>query len=233
MAELRRYGLLTPADDGYSVHRPVQAVTRHLLTEDGEADAWAIAVTDMLACAVPRPPATAATLATWKRLEPHVRHHLAVTPVPDEPRAHLLRHNLGPWIGESGDAATARDLYAALLADRERILAPGHTLLLLTRQSLAYWTGQAGDPATARDLAAALLPDYQRELGPDHPSTVAARHQLARWTGRAGDPGAAAHGRPLAESGQADGEDVHGRNVDADGGAHLGQDDGGHRFAGG
>ena len=89
--------------------------------------------------------------------------------------------------GEAGDAAGARDQFAALLPVRERVLGPEHPETLETRHDLARWTGEAGDAAGARDQFAALLPVRERVLGPEHPETLETRHDLARWTGEAGD----------------------------------------------
>ena len=89
--------------------------------------------------------------------------------------------------GEAGDAAAARDLFAALEPVYERVLGPEHPHTLLTRHELAAWTGEAGDAAAARDQFAALLPVFERVVGPEHPDTLAARASLASWTGEAGD----------------------------------------------
>ena len=101
------------------------------------------------------------------------------------------RAGLARSTGEAGDAAAARDQYAALLPVRERVLGPEHPDTLTTRANLAYWTGRAGDAATARDQFAALLPVQERILGPEHPHTLNARGNLSRWTGWAGDAAAA------------------------------------------
>ena len=65
------------------------------------------------------------------------------------PSTHTLttRHNLASWTGQAGDAAGARDQYAALLPVRERVQGAEHPHTLTTRHNLAYWTGQAGDTA--------------------------------------------------------------------------------------
>jgi hypothetical protein len=81
--------------------------------------------------------------------------------------------------GQAGDMAGARDLLAAPLPDRERVLGPDHPATLTTRASLARWTWEAGDVAGARDLLAALLPIRSRVLGPEQPSTLTARSNLA------------------------------------------------------
>ena len=77
----------------------------------------------------------------------------------------------------AGDAAGARDQFAALLPVRERVLGAEHPDTLTTRANLAYWTGQAGDAAGARDQLAALLPVRERVLGAEHPDTLTTRAQ--------------------------------------------------------
>jgi hypothetical protein len=108
----------------------------------------------------------------------------------DHPDTLPTRSHLATWTGASGDPATARDLFTALLQDHERVLGPDHPHTLTTRIHLATWTGEAGNPTAARDLLTALLPDLARVLGPDHPHTRTSRGNLATWTGRAGDPAA-------------------------------------------
>jgi hypothetical protein len=105
----------------------------------------------------------------------------------EHPDTLAARAELACWTGEAGDAAAARDQFAALLPVDERVLGPEHPETLTARGELAYWTGAAGDAAAARDMYAALLPVRERVCGPEHPDTLAARGQLARWTGHAGN----------------------------------------------
>ena len=67
---------------------------------------------------------------------------------------------------QAGDAAGAREQFAALLSICERVLGPEHLDTLSARHHLAYWTGEAGNAAGARDQYAALLPIRERVLGP-------------------------------------------------------------------
>ena len=97
------------------------------------------------------------------------------------------RASLARWTGQAGDAAGARDQYAALLPISERVLGAEHPDTLAARANLARWTGQAGDAAGARDQCAALLPIFERVLGAEHPDTLNTRSNLAHWTGQAGD----------------------------------------------
>jgi hypothetical protein len=106
---------------------------------------------------------------------------------PDHPDTLTSRVNLAFWTGAAGDAAGARDAFAALLPVRERVEGPEHEEALTTRHSLAYYIGEAGDAAGARDAFAALLPTIERVQGREHLDTLSARHELAYWTGEAGD----------------------------------------------
>ncbi|MGP7998341.1 MAG: tetratricopeptide repeat protein [Streptosporangiaceae bacterium] len=97
------------------------------------------------------------------------------------------RHSRAYWTGEGGDAAAARDQYAALVPDREQALGAEDPETLIGRHELARWTGEAGDAASARDQYAVLLPIEERVLGRENPVVLNTRHELARWTGSAGD----------------------------------------------
>ena len=103
----------------------------------------------------------------------------------------VARAGLARWTGNAGDAAAARDQFAALLPVDERVLGAEDLDTLTVCSDLANWTGHAGDAAAARDQSAALLPVLERALGAEHPLTLTARGSLARWTGAAGDPAAA------------------------------------------
>ena len=106
---------------------------------------------------------------------------------PGHPGTLDAHHQLAHWTGKAGDAAAARDQYAALLPVCGRILGPEDPTSLAARYGLARWTGEAGDAAGARDQFAALLPVRERVLGREHPDTLKVRHSLAYWIGEAGD----------------------------------------------
>ena len=99
------------------------------------------------------------------------------------------RIQLAIWTGWAGDAAGARDQFAALLPVSERVLGAEHPDTLVTRAELAGWTGWTGDAAGARDQFAALLPVYERVQGAEHPHTLTARASLATVTGAGGGCG--------------------------------------------
>jgi len=110
---------------------------------------------------------------------------------PEHPGALATRSELAYSAGQAGDAAAARDQFAALLPVAERVLGPEHPDTLINRHTLANFAGYAGDTAAARDQFAALLRIRERVFGADSPDTLVARFNLAYWTGRAGDAAAA------------------------------------------
>jgi hypothetical protein len=110
---------------------------------------------------------------------------------PEHPGALATRSELAYSAGQAGDAAAARDQFAALLPVAERILGPEHPDTLLNRHNLANFAGYADDAAAARDQFAALLRIRERVSGADARDTLVARFNLAYWTGRAGEAAAA------------------------------------------
>ncbi|HJY58778.1 MAG TPA: tetratricopeptide repeat protein [Streptosporangiaceae bacterium] len=110
---------------------------------------------------------------------------------PEHPGALATRSELAHSVGQAGDAAAARDQFAALLPIAERVLGPEHPDTLINRHNLANFAGYAGDAAAARDQFAALVRVRERVFGADSPDTLMARFNLAYWTGRAGDAAAA------------------------------------------
>jgi Domain of unknown function (DUF4062)/Tetratricopeptide repeat len=105
----------------------------------------------------------------------------------EHPSTLTARAFLADWTGRAGDAAGARDQFAALVPVIEQVSDAEYPDTLTVRAGLAHWTGEAGDVAGARDQYAALLPVRERVLGAEHPDTLATRTGLARWTGEAGD----------------------------------------------
>ena len=103
---------------------------------------------------------------------------------PEHPDTLTTRANLAHWTGEAGDAAGARDQFAALLPVRERVLGPEHPDTLDHPAQPRPLDRGGGDPAGARDQYAALLPVRERVLGPEHPDTLTTRANLAYWTRR-------------------------------------------------
>ena len=70
-------------------------------------------------------------------------------PAPEDQDTLASRASLAHLTGKAGDAAGARDRFAALLPVEERVLGPEHPLTLTTRDDLAEWTGRTGDGCTS------------------------------------------------------------------------------------
>ena len=70
---------------------------------------------------------------------------------PDHPDTLAAREELAHWTGCAGDAAAARDQFAALLPAYERVRGPEHAETLAVWYQLAHWTALARDAATTQD----------------------------------------------------------------------------------
>lgn len=69
----------------------------------------------------------------------------------------------GSPTGEAGDAAGARDQFAALLPIHKRVSGPGDPGTRRAHASLVHWTGQAGE-ANSRTFSAQAGPSDSRSL---------------------------------------------------------------------
>ena len=180
---LRRYSLVTPADDGsVSVHRLVQAVTAGQMPAD-LAREWHQAAAALIEAAIPDDTARPETWPVYAALLPHAQAALA-----DDSYGMA---QIAQYLGLSGSYAVARDLQKRVLHAQERVHGPEHPHTLIARHELARWTGLAGDTAAARAQYAELLSEFMRVLAPEHPETLISRGHLATWTGEAGDAAAA------------------------------------------
>ena len=89
-----------------------------------------------------------------------------------QPNVHVVLYRTGNSLGESGQAAAARDYFRRLTAATRRHLSPDHLHTLAARHHLARWQGKAGDAAGAAAAFEKLLGDRLRIQGPDHPHTL-------------------------------------------------------------
>ena len=114
------------------------------------------------------------------------------SPAPSTPRRSRARANLAHWTGEAGDAAAARDQFAALLPVRGaglRRRAPEHPDR--PRQPRPLDRARRGMRPRPGTSSPRCCPVRERVLGAEHPDTLTTRGNLARWTGAAGDAAAA------------------------------------------
>ncbi|WBB63917.1 tetratricopeptide repeat protein [Streptomyces sp. WMMC500] len=98
-----------------------------------------------------------------------------------------ILYRTGVSLGESGQAAAARDYFSSLAQEAACQLGPHRIGCLTARDHAAQWLGEAGDAAGAARAYEELLSDWLRHFHPDHPGVLVCRHNLARWRGHAGD----------------------------------------------
>jgi hypothetical protein len=90
IGELRDHSLITPVgQDTVAVHRLVQAATRDQL--GSRSYDWADRAQELLVAAMPEPPITAVSLATWNLMRTHADTLIDHLPSEDPPRCPLAR----------------------------------------------------------------------------------------------------------------------------------------------
>ena len=179
IAALRRYSLLTLADDGSAlVHRLVQTVTADQMPT-ALVGQWQHATAALIEAAIPAACDRPDTWPVFAALLPHAEVALDVASEGMEEIANYLRH--------SGNFAAASDLMRKILAAREQTFETQHPSVIRARMNLASLTGDAGDPAGARDQYSVTLPLVEQVFGPEHLTTLVARSNLAQATSEAGD----------------------------------------------
>ncbi|MGW3350923.1 tetratricopeptide repeat protein [Nonomuraea rubra] len=169
-------------EDGVSMHRLVQTVILHRLTEEEAGDLRRTAA-DLILAALPDEPDEPSTWPVYRNLLPHAR---TVLPLDSPGLTRVL-----DYLEATGDITTGLQIQRQVHAHFLRNLGPEHLDTVVSQADLAYWTGLAGDAVTARDKSAALLPVMESHLGAGHPRVLSVRYSLARWTGMAGNPVAA------------------------------------------
>ncbi|HEY0640981.1 MAG TPA: SEFIR domain-containing protein [Pseudonocardiaceae bacterium] len=174
VGELLAHSLVTRGAPGaITVHRLVQAVTRHRL---GDLPGHARRARDLIAAALPERPLTAETMEVWNRLRSHA---LAVVDhVPTDPLTFDLRYEMAFLHGEMGDVRAASAHLKDLVDDMSPVLGPEDGRVLRARHGVTFWLDKYDMPQ-ARALLADLLGTQTRVLGAEHPDTLVTRHDLA------------------------------------------------------
>ncbi|MFB7615280.1 tetratricopeptide repeat protein [Kitasatospora sp. NPDC056181] len=192
---LNRLSLIdhTPRDQRHAVrvHQLIQRAVRDTLIPDQHQRLARTAADALIAVwpAIERDTALAAALRA---------NTAALITCADEelhrPHEHLVLQRIGRSLGESGQAAAARDHFHHLTTVATHHLGSEHPVTLAHRGTLAYWQGAAGDSAGATAAFADLLPALVQVLGTEHPDTLTTQANLASLRGRAGDPVGATKG---------------------------------------
>jgi hypothetical protein len=173
IGELLSYSLVTRgAEDAITVHRLIQAVTRHRLGATLDHAARAM---DLIADAMPNRPLNVRAMNDWRRLRSHAS--AVVDYLPDDPRTFDLRYHQAFLHGDIGDRKAAIVQLEAL-ADMSRFLSPEDERVMRARHGMALWLMPI-DAQGARRLLTELLEAQTRALGAEHPDTLITWHDLA------------------------------------------------------
>lgn len=183
VASLRRYSLITPAEDGaILVHRLVGAVVRAAL-EAEDARHWQTAAAVLVNAAIPENTEAPEAWPACALLLPHARATLGLTSTGMSRLAEYLKF--------SGSHHASLALWRQIISayKEDPAYGPEHPGTLHAIGSLFWLTGWTLSPEQARDQCAELLPIMERVLGAEHPDALVARSNLAlsiAWTGEFG-----------------------------------------------
>ncbi|MGW6934579.1 SEFIR domain-containing protein [Lentzea sp. NPDC054927] len=175
IGELLSHSLVTRGAEGtITVHRLIQAVTRHGL---GDTHEHAARSRDLITAAMPERPLDLRSMAIWKQLRNHIP--VVVDHVPTDPLTFDLRYLQAFLYGDMGEMNTATTLLTALVDDMSPVLGAENERVLRAQHGVAYWSS-AFDVPKRRKLLTEVLEAQVRVLGPEHPDTLMTSHDLVR-----------------------------------------------------
>lgn len=178
LALLSSYSMINRSDDAVSVHRLVQAVTRH---QDNDPVGHRNTAVAWLKAATPSDPMTSVDGWTqWSLLLPHIDTLYGYIPS-DEQNEDLLNlvQFAASYLQIQGQLRLAIDLFSRSAADYRRVLGADHPDTLNAYNNLAYAHTDAGHLSEAIRLHERNTAAFLRVLGADHRDTLNARNNLA------------------------------------------------------
>ncbi|GHG01522.1 MULTISPECIES: tetratricopeptide repeat protein [Amycolatopsis] len=174
VGELLSHSLVNRGAEGsITVHRLIQAVTRHRI---GDGSKQAARACDLVNTALPQRPLTLQTMEEFNRLNSHAL--TVVGHIPKDPSTFDLRYNLAFLHGDLGNARTAVAQLETLVDDISPALGIEDERVLRARHGVAFWV-ETSDTPRAQSLLLDLLEVQTRVLGAEHPDTLITRHDLA------------------------------------------------------
>jgi DNA-binding SARP family transcriptional activator len=169
------YSLVRRHQDGFQLHRLVQAVIRNQMSTTRREHVAATAVT-LLAAADPGDPNDPANWPLYIRLAPHV---LAIGPLGDDhPDSRRLILAVVTYFSVF-DSQASRAIAEELLERWQRVLGPDHVDTLTAAGYLTAALGWLAEHDQARATGQDALRRARRELGADHPVTLRIASNLA------------------------------------------------------
>jgi len=195
LAALRRYSLVEVADEGLSLHRLVQAVTRDRLSED-DSKMWAEAAVRVVNSAFPYDSDAVRYWPTCSRLLPHA---LAAAERAEEldvgaDAAGRLFNQAGLYLQGRAQFAEAKTSFEHALAMNEAAHGPDHPTVATCVNNLGLVLHELGDLKGARAHFERALKIAEAAYGPNHPNVAACVNNLGGVLRSMGDlAGARAH----------------------------------------
>jgi tetratricopeptide (TPR) repeat protein len=176
---LRRYSFVTLTDDTLGVHRLVQAVSRHRLSED-QAKTWAGSAVNLVAMFFPE---KADEVRAWPDCELLLPHALAAAGhaarVKAEPVAtSWLLDRAAVYLQSRARLAEAHEHAEHAVAIVEAAFGPDHRYVASARNDLGLILRDLGDLKGARVQIERALAIEEAALGPDHEMVALRRHNL-------------------------------------------------------
>ncbi|MEV6300482.1 FxSxx-COOH system tetratricopeptide repeat protein [Actinoplanes sp. NPDC051861] len=181
LALLASYSMISRSGQTLSMHRLVQATTRHGQQDASTAEATQDRVVKLLLAAIPADPMNNVRgWPRWAALLPHIDAFTAVLPA-DHRIAEIL------WLGNravtyrqfQGQTRAAIEQRERILADSLRLFGKDHPDTQITRHNLAIAYRDMGRLDEAIAAFEGVLADRRRLLGDGHPETLTTRNQLA------------------------------------------------------
>ena len=179
IAALKRYSLMTVADDFLSVHRLVQAVARDRLSDEMRKR-WAEAAVRLVNDAFPY---ESDDVRTWDECSVLLPHTLAAAGHAEEIDAaqketqHIL-NQAGLYLMGRAEFKEAEPLYERALPIAKNVYGGDHSEVAAIINNLGGVLQDLGDLAGARKSYERALKIFQHFLGEDHPKTKLVRKNL-------------------------------------------------------
>ncbi|MCX6676857.1 MAG: FxSxx-COOH system tetratricopeptide repeat protein [Methanothrix sp.] len=179
IAFLKRYSLINVAESLISVHRLVQAVVQDRLSDE-EQRMWAESALKLVNEAFSFGQFDQETWEKCSRLSSHAFHaseHAQRLEVSSQETANLLT-NLGNYLHNRMELASARSVLERALAIDEKALGPEHTSVATIANNLGLVLKDLGDLEGAKSCFERALKIFEMRLGKDHPNAVLVRNNL-------------------------------------------------------
>ena len=173
IAALKRYSLMTVADDSLSVHRLVQAVARDRLSYEMRKR-WAEAAVRLVNDAFPYDSDDVRTWVVCSALLPHAlaaAGHSEEIEVAHEATCRLL-NQAGLYLGGRAEFSEAKSAYERALEIGEKVYGPDHPNVATMVNNLGLVLRALGDLAGAKNSFERALEIGEKVYGPDHPNVA-------------------------------------------------------------